>query len=42
MSFNDPRCKAYCPRIEIALWTILIGAVVGLWGYSAYRFWEAL
>jgi hypothetical protein len=42
MSFSDPRCKAYCVWIEFALWAVLFLAVGILWGFSIYKFVEAL
>jgi hypothetical protein len=42
MSFNAPRCKAFCEKVENALW-IFIGMVIfGLWSFSIYKLVEAL
>jgi hypothetical protein len=42
MSFDNPRCKAHCEKIEFCLWAVLLLAVGILWGFSIYKFVEAL
>ena len=42
MNFNTPRCKAYSFGIEAALWAVLCAAIAFLWGFSFYKFLEAL
>lgn len=42
MSFDDPRCKAHCDKIEFFLWSVLLLAVGILWGFSIYKFVEGL
>ncbi|WP_280114241.1 hypothetical protein [Microvirga sp. BSC39] len=42
MSFSNSRCKAFCEKVENALW-IFIGTVIfGLWAFSIFKFVEVL
>lgn len=42
MSLSSPRCKAFCGRIEQALWGLLAVVIFGLWCFSIYKIMEAL
>ena len=42
MSYDDPRCKAHCEKLEFFLWSVLWIAVGILLGFNAYKFLESL
>lgn len=42
MSLTNPRCKAFCERVEQALWVLIATVIFGLWCFSIWKLVEAL
>ncbi len=37
MSLSNPRCKAFCQRVEQGLWVLIFLAILGLMIFSFYK-----
>ncbi|WP_262027115.1 hypothetical protein [Microvirga sp. Mcv34] len=42
MSLSNSRCKAYCQRVEQALWVLMALVIFGLWCFSIFKLVEVL
>jgi hypothetical protein len=37
MSFSNPKCKAYCQKVEQGLWVLMGIVIFGCWCFAIWK-----